>query len=198
MGVLGPPAASRSRAYAHPARAPPAPMKSASPSLPATSLRLPKPPQSNSHLRSAAELALPSEAETYQERGFYPAADFVVTTILRNVQCAPRGAKHQRMQHFLYFLPLPQGQGSLRPIFVLGRTGSLAGPEGAAPKMGAGPRERVKLRPSERFLLRGTGMHLNELLQLRVPNVPFALLAHSLDDRVPVVRGYRGTRLASA
>lgn len=25
-------------------------------------------------------------------------------------------------QHFLYFLPLPQGQGSLRPIFCSGRT----------------------------------------------------------------------------
>ena len=31
------------------------------------------------------------------------------------------------MQHFLYFLPDPQGQGSLRPIFGLERTNGAIG-----------------------------------------------------------------------
>src|SRR5579885_375434 len=35
------------------------------------------------------------------------------------IYCAP--------QHFLYFFPLPQGQGSLRPAFCLAITGALAG-----------------------------------------------------------------------
>jgi hypothetical protein len=34
-----------------------------------------------------------------------------------------KAAKHQRPQHCLYFLPLPQGHGSLRPTFGPVRTG---------------------------------------------------------------------------
>jgi len=33
------------------------------------------------------------------------------------------GTTEAPKQHFLYFLPLPQGQGLLRPIFLLARVG---------------------------------------------------------------------------
>ena len=60
---------------------------------------------------------------------------------------------HQRPQQFLYFLPLPQGQGSLRPTFGPVRTGvalaeaSVAAAASLTTSLGFAPPEPVAAAP---------------------------------------------------
>ena len=67
--------------------------------------------------------------KTHQRMSKFVPGELLPTTadLLRPLQCSVDGAVVVPPQHFLTFLPLPQGQGSLRPTFGVARTMGVAG-----------------------------------------------------------------------